>query len=942
MTVQVTDVNDNAPLFPTHSYQAVVALDDHVGTHVLLMSASDPDGGNNGRVLYKITSGNEKNVFEMNENSGLISLKEDPSKFFGDKFVLTVKATDSGEEPRSDTATVTINVFSAGGVPDFPPSPWIITVPEGILPGERVALVRAGTSEFLFYELLSGREYEAFVLDPFTGELLANKTMDYEEKPRYFISVGASDKEGHTDEVEVIIQLQDLNDNAPEFFDEVDGAIIRTVEVAFEHEGDFVTQVEAFDRDADDVLSYEISGEEGLKYLTVGDKGKLRVKSSLGDLLQLRFTLTARDNATKPHATSVDVQLFFTVTKPGEPPIQGSVPEDAAVGTVVLQLPRYFPGGTFSIVLPQVTPFSVDDQGRIILAEEIDFEAKRAELLTVREMSATGEQRNDGTVEISVLDVNDNDPTLQPGRSYARVNENARAGVAVLQLNAYDRDAALNGLSAFQLETENTPFAVNPHDTMLEVGLPLGDEERREQYALKFFSYDYGLPHRKTNPFELFVDVSRLPPSFTNLVGGGFKFEVSEGASGGVLVGRIEAVSHAGAQIGYEITDGDPDKMFAISALGGEIRVNAHLDYETQTREYNLEVWCVELMPGGLRSHTRAQISVTNANDHLPSFEKKVYTVSTPEDTEPGEPVLTVAAKDCDCSEDCTCSDGQVKYYVEDTEFFTAHPDTGVITPAMSLDYESKRSYVFRVVARDTLAGHTNTAVAYVNVSVTNSNDNVPEFEKNPYRIHVDENVKPDEGFALIMARDADGGVLKYSVIGAGPFQIDTYSGILSASTSLPIDKSKYTFTVRVTDGVYQADTYVIVDVDGVNQNRPEFVKCESASLRENLPPGQFVTQVSGRDKDRGKNGEVEYFLVSGHLDFVIDNTTGVIRSKTTFDREEKPFFILVVMLEDAGHGRSSSEGLLKYCELTVSIVDVNDWYPIFPSQTYEASIYKR
>lgn len=938
----MTDVNDNSPTFSTHSYQANVALDDKVGHHLLQVTATDPDSGDNGRMRYSITSGNSKEAFEINDDSGLITLKKLLAAFQETKFILTVQAKDMGKEPRTDRATVTLNVFASDGPPSFPVSPLVISVPEGITAGQIVAVIRAGTSEFLIYKILSRTDRGVFHLDAFSGELFATETLDYEKAKRFEFRIQVNDRKGHSDEVNVMIELQDINDNAPLFVDAENNNIFRTVDGVFRHAGDLVTQIEAYDGDAGDVLTYELSGDEAAKYLSVDGEGYLRAKRSLEKLKSLRFTLTARDNATTPHVTSADVRLIFLSERSGDPPVRGSVLENSKVGTEVAVVPKYFPDGTFTILLPESSSFSIDSNGKIVLAKPVDFETQRFELLTVRETSPTSSLQNDVKVEVSIIDVNDNDPVFELVRTQGRVNENSRAGSGVFQLKAHDKDSGSNGLVGLQLNTQNSPFAINPLNGMLEVGHALENQGGQEQHALDVYPYDHGHPRRKSKPIRINLDVAKLPPTFINFFDDGYKFEVSEQVPGGTVVGKVEAISYSGARMSYKIVDGNANNMFKITTFGGEIKVNFLLDYEKQQIVYDLKVRVLELVPMGLVSVVKVRVTVTNANDQMPAFSKREYTATTPEDTTLGSTVLTVSASDCDCSKDCKCSSGQLKYLVIDTDFFTVHPDTGEITPARSLDYETTHSYVFRVLAKDTLAGKTNTAVAYVKISVTNSNDNAPEFEKNYYRLKVSENAIPGKGFDLILARDADGGIVKYSIVsGGGPFQIDPYTGVLSLSKVLPRDTWEYTFKVRASDGVSDSDVNVFVYIEDSNDNRPTFTKCQSATVQENLPAGQFITQVEATDADFRKNGEVEYFLEEGYFDFQIDNTTGIIRSKLSFDREVQASYKAVVKAEDGGHGRSTAERLLSYCEITVDITDVNDQYPFFSTSRYDASVYQ-
>ena len=222
--------------------------------------------------------------------------------------------------------------------------------------------------------------------------------------------------------------------------------------------------------------------------------------------------------------------------------------------------------------------------------------------------------------------------------------------------------------------------------------------------------------------------------------------------------------------------------------------------------------------------------------------------------------------------------------------------------------------YTFQKITSDTLRNDTKFDLTFVNITLTNANDNKPHFELTEYRLTIDEEATVGKGLGAVVAHDPDHQTLTYSIVaGSGPFQIDSRTGIISLQRSLPSQPWEYTLTIRARDSESYSDTKLIITIKDKNNNRPEFQKCENVNVTENLPAGQLVTQVLATDKDRGKNGEVEYSIVHGDEHFEIDNTTGVIRSTVSFDRENTPSYSVVIKAEDGGHGRSSSERLLRY-----------------------------
>lgn len=50
--LQIVDENDNNPVFENHSSVLMVKENAPIGTHVMVLSAEDPDEGEYGRITY--------------------------------------------------------------------------------------------------------------------------------------------------------------------------------------------------------------------------------------------------------------------------------------------------------------------------------------------------------------------------------------------------------------------------------------------------------------------------------------------------------------------------------------------------------------------------------------------------------------------------------------------------------------------------------------------------------------------------------------------------------------------------------------------------------------------------------------------------------------------------------------------------------------------------
>eukprot|EP00061_Rhincodon_typus_P008179 g30570.t1 len=67
--VYVDDINDNRPVFYPVQYAASLSTQSLPGTAVLRVSAFDKDVGRNGKVTYRIVSGNLLSLFTLNRDT---------------------------------------------------------------------------------------------------------------------------------------------------------------------------------------------------------------------------------------------------------------------------------------------------------------------------------------------------------------------------------------------------------------------------------------------------------------------------------------------------------------------------------------------------------------------------------------------------------------------------------------------------------------------------------------------------------------------------------------------------------------------------------------------------------------------------------------------------------------------------------------------------------
>ncbi|KAM4592527.1 neural-cadherin isoform 2-T2 [Odontesthes bonariensis] len=222
--VFISDVNDNKPVFAHVSYEVDVDEDADVGFAILTVSANDGDEGGNAKLRYQITSGNTGGVFDVEPEVGTIFIAQPLDYEQNKRYKLHVLASDGKWE---DYTMVTVNVVNKNDeAPVFTVNEYYGSVTEE-LDGSPVFVLQVTASdpdkdadqEALRYSLHGQGADSEFIIDEVTGKIYAQRTLDREERAVWRFVVLATDEggEGLTGFTDVIINVWDINDNAPIF-----------------------------------------------------------------------------------------------------------------------------------------------------------------------------------------------------------------------------------------------------------------------------------------------------------------------------------------------------------------------------------------------------------------------------------------------------------------------------------------------------------------------------------------------------------------------------------------------------------------------------------------------------------------------------------------------------------------------------------------------------
>ena len=337
VSIEVTDVNDNKPVFTNSVLDITVSEDIPVRTQILKLSASDADDDLNGKISFHFssrTSEKVKSMFQINETSGeLRSLKlldyEHDTKY---QFLVEVK--DFGSPPLSSQASVTINVADANDN-----APQIIVS----LPGAgREVFENAAIDTFIVHVSVSdadsGRNGDVscnisddhFKLVKFSDfnyyKILLAKQLDYESLRNHTVSILCKDsgeKELYNSS-NVVVRVLDVNDNAPVFGSDIlSGHVVENNKL-----GDVVMTVSAVDIDGNENnnIIYEIANDNVSQFALDQFTGQLSALTVFDHetISYFEFVITARDSGT-PSLTAT-ATVVITVSDENDNPPRFDVP----------------------------------------------------------------------------------------------------------------------------------------------------------------------------------------------------------------------------------------------------------------------------------------------------------------------------------------------------------------------------------------------------------------------------------------------------------------------------------------------------------------------------------------------------------------------------------------------------------------------------------------
>ncbi|XP_017289255.1 cadherin-23 [Kryptolebias marmoratus] len=692
--VQVTDINDNSPVFASNSETKSVPEDTEIGSNITTLSATDKDNGFNKEIRYSLRGGEGR--FSIDPVSGMVSLAAELDRETTAEYNLLVVAEDQGRPAKSATASLLVQVSDINdNIPKFSEAEYHVEVLETKAVDSDLLTLSAvdpdeganGRITYSIFQQSPLTEPAVFELDSTSGILRLVQPLDYSEVNVYTLRVQAFDggSPSLTGNSSVVVKVKDVNNNPPEFSKEIynasvsenlaSGASILSLEVTDRDEGGFSNGHFLFTSDTFDINK---QGVVSLKKNAILDR-------ETQDRYMLQVVAVDQD----PDGLSATAQINITVldyndNSPQFPNIpdpllinEGDYSEEVPgiIFTIVPTDADIGPNGEVTLLLASPHPlFTFRKDGMLLAVGPLDRESRETYELIVRASDKGSPQReNVTTIRVSLVDVNDNSPEFSSSSYVSSILlKDAAEGKLLLMLSATDPDKGNNSLIRYSFSAGNSPYlALNSETGAVTLTSDLANVTEDTTLVLTAVATDHGSPPLNSTA-RVVVNLRVV-----SLVEGvafresSYNFNLTENKPKGEIVGTVTASSGSNLySVSYSLkTHTD---LFSIID-NGTILTLAKLDKEQQ-QWYILDVEAVDTRTPPTTATAMVRVQVENVNEP-PEFSQKEYEASVFSIAPYKTPVIQVKASDPDVGEN-----SQLVYSLTaDGSSFDIDPASGLV-----------------------------------------------------------------------------------------------------------------------------------------------------------------------------------------------------------------------------------------------------------------------
>jgi len=933
-----------------------------------------------GNVTYELGA-DAGAAFAISSSSGNITILAnlDREELSSTKGKFTVFALDDAGNKAS--ATVYYWILDINDhFPKFPLQYYHVTIRESVDVNRQIFSVVAEDKDYeknaeIIYEITDGNQDGMFKLqDAYHCNVLVAKALNFESKSSYLLNITASNyRSSFSNWTLLSVEVADEDDLPVRFTAFEYRAFVRedaTVATS-------IVQVSASDQDQlNAAVTYKIvhwDGKQGL-FVINASSGVISLNGSLDreSREEYRLRVLARSTFHLPdHATVVITIADINDNQPvfSNQTYWFAIAENSDIGAIVGQVKATDTdqgyNGTFAFsLLDEGSQFAIDPlTGVISVGDLLDHEKQEHYGLVViaKETLSVEQYSSNVTVTIKVEDRNDNSPRFSHRLYNVAIKEELPGGTEILQVFANDSDSSSNGAVKYSFVPDGSGhyknFNIDPNNGSIATARRL-DREDTCEYFLTVKAEDSASDQRKrssTVPVKIVLqDINDNFPSFEKM---SYTVTISEATEINRSVIAVKATDNDAGQnglINYSINDGNISDVFRMNSSSGTMYVSEKLDRE-KVNSYHLVVTAKD--GGNKSSVVNLTVYVTDVNDNSPQFTSPAGYQFSVKEGSAGSILGAVEATDKDAGEN-----GEITYSFMPTPSspsFRINSSTGVITTAEGLDYETLRSHMLIVQAEDHGISQPRRAAVKVSISVTDVNDNAPQFfgtQPELYTVkhnllcgsvtstdlvvlQVEDLLPANSKIGRMNSFDKDGdavnAAINYYMQGNGSevFSISNQTGVILANRQLKREeKAAYNLTVIAENSLASpklstAITLHVIVYD-VSDHKPKFTRPRyEAEVLESAASGTSVIQINVTNSEQ-KTAKFVFKIVyeesSQHSrKFLMEPETGLITTQGELDRETTANYTLKVQAKvlNTIHPQVFSS----FVSVLINVTDVND-----------------
>ncbi|XP_045081338.1 protocadherin gamma-A11-like [Coregonus clupeaformis] len=519
--LHVQDINDNSPQFKKDIIKMDIRESADKGVRFSLDEAHDADIGQNTVQSYTLQR-NEHFILNVKTKSGgrkysELVLDKELDREGQHDIQLLLTAMDGGTPQRSGTVVIHVTVLDANdNTPVFSQAVYKASLPENSPLDTVVVTVSAtdadeGVNGEVTYEFddVSDENSNVFYLDHKTGKITVVGPVDYEKESSYEMQISAKDGLGLASYSTLIIEITDVNDNAPVIYlQSLTNPIPENASPGTE-----VGIINLQDRDSENNRQVRCSIQQNVPFKLVPSIKNYYSLVTTGELdrelvSDYNITITATDEGSPPLSSSKSIQLSVADVNDNPPVFEeqsykAHVTENnkpsSSVCSVTARDPDWRQNGTviYSLLPGEVNGVPVSsflsvngDTGVIHAVRSFDYEQFSSfKVQLVARDNGFPPLSSNVTVSVFITDVNDNSPQIlypaPEGNSFMTelVPKAVHGGSLVSKVIGVDADSGQNAWLSYHIVKSTDPglFTIGLHSGEIRTQRDISESDSMKQ-----------------------------------------------------------------------------------------------------------------------------------------------------------------------------------------------------------------------------------------------------------------------------------------------------------------------------------------------------------------------------------------------------------------------------------------------------------------------------